>query len=204
MASKSRGLISIVLNIMVDLDKLKTQFNTIKDLDTTEIIKILGEHQDFLIKLALIVGSLWMLMGMFNDYHVKDQSLRTRMSQAQEKLEVVKARDAAMEDLNNFKSSIPKKLSEFELIALISNYAGLHHVTINSLSPAGSKDMGLYDVINISFSAASDNFKDMLLFLRKIEKSKFPLKINSWSGRQVDNGKITFEIEMSAVLIHSS
>ena len=101
-----------------------------------------------------------MVGGMFNDHRIKDQDLRTQMSQAQEKLEVLKARDAAIKDLNNFKSSLPKKLNEFELITLISNYAKLYHVTITSLSPAESKDMGLYDIINVSFNAESDNFKE--------------------------------------------
>ena len=71
---------------------------------------------------------------MFNDYHIKEQDLRARMSQAQEKLEAIKARDAAIQDFNNFKSSLPKKLNEFELITLISNYAKLYHVTIILLS----------------------------------------------------------------------
>ncbi len=202
MAGKSRGLISIVPDIMINLDKLNSQFNSIKDLDTTQLIKILSEHQNSVIKLVLIIGSLLMAVGMFNDHRIKDQGLRARMSQAQEKLEVLKARDAAIGDLNNFTSSIPKKFNEFEVITLISNYAKLHHVTITSLSPVESKDKGLYDVININFSAASDNFKDMILFLKKIEKSDFPLRVDSWSGREVENGKITFEIAISAVLIH--
>ncbi len=97
-------------------------------------------------------------------------------------------------DINNFKSSLPNKLNEFELIALISKYAKLQHVAITSLSPAESKDMGLYDVINVSFEAMCDGFKDMILFLRKIEKSEFPLRVDSWSGHEAENGKITFSI----------
>ena len=202
MASPSRDLISIVLNIMLNLDKLNSQFNDLKDLDVAELINILKEHQNFLIKLVLIMGSLLMVGGMSNDHRIKDQNLRTQLSQAQEKLEVLKARDGVIGDLNNFKSSLPQKLNEFELITLISNYAELHHVTITSLSPAESKDMGLYDIINISFNATSDNFKDMILFLRKMEKSNSPLRVGLWSGHEEEKGKITFEIAMSAVFIH--
>ena len=202
MASPSRDLISIVLNIMLNLDKLNSQFNDLKDLDVAELINILKEHQNSLIKLVLIMGSLLMVGGMSNDHRIKDQNLRTQLSQAQEKLEVLKARDGAIGEFNNFKSSLPKKLNESELITLISNYAELHHVTITSLLPAESKDMGLYDIINISFNATSDNFKDMILFLRKMEKSNSPLRVSSWSGHQEEKGKITFEIAMSAVFIH--
>ncbi len=201
MAGKSWGLISIVLNIMINLDKLNSPFN-IKDLDAAKFTKILSEHKNPLIKIALIIVSLLMVGVIFNDHRIKEQGLRARMSQAQQKLEVLKARDAAIRNLNNFKSSLPKKLNEFEIITLISDYAKLHHVTITSLSPAESKDMGLYDVINVSFDAVSDNFKDMVLFLRKIEKSNFHLRVDSWSGHEAEDGKITFSIKISAVLIH--
>jgi len=186
---------------MVDLNKLNSPLN-IKDLDLARLIDIISERQNSLIKLGLIMGSLLMVGVMFNDHRIKEQGLRAQMSQAQQKIEVLKARDAAMGDLNNFKSSLPQKLNEFELITMISNYAKLHHVTITSLSPAESKDMGLYDVIDVSFEAGSDDFNGMMLFLRKIEKSDFPLRIDSWSGHGAGDGKITFLIKISAVLIH--
>ena len=202
MVSPSRGLLSIVLNPMIDLNKLNSQLSTIKDMDVAQLIAIAKEHQNSLIKFALIVGSLLMVGRMFNDHRIQGQLLRVQMSQAQEKLEVLKARDATIRDLDDFKSSLPKKLNELELISLISNYAEAQHITIASLSPAESKDMGLYDVISLSFSATADHFKELILFLRKIEKSNFPLRVDSWSGYETDQGKITFAIVISAVLIH--
>ena len=201
MAGKPRGLISIVINMMINPNKSTSPFN-IKDMDVAQLIRLLGEHQNSLIKLVLIIGSLLMAGGIFNDHRVKEQDLRFLTSQAQEKLGVLNARDAAIQGLNHFKSSLPKNLNESELITLISNYAKSHHVIITSLSPAESKDMGLYDIISINFEAVSDNFKEMVLFLRKIEKSNFPLRVDSWSGHKAENGEITSTIGISAVLIH--
>jgi len=187
--------------MMINPNKSTSPFN-IKDMDVAQLIRLLGEHQNSLIKLVLIIGSLLMAGGIFNDHRVKEQDLRSLTSQAQEKLGVLNARDAAIQNLNHFKSSLPKNLNESELITLISNYAKSHHVIITSLSPAESKDMGLYDIISINFEAVSDNFKEMVLFLRKIEKSNFPLRVDSWSGHKAENGEITFAIGISAVLIH--
>ena len=186
---------------MSDINKVKSQFD-LKSIDAAKLAGALTEHQNSLIKLGLIVGSLIIAGLIFNDFRIKEQSVRIQMSQGQAKLDAIKEHVAAFQNLNDFKKSLPKKLNESELIALISNYASAHHVIISSLSPAESKDMGLYDVINISFHATSDNFKDMMLFLRKIEKSKFPLTVNSWSGQEVADGKMDFLIEISAVLIH--
>jgi len=202
MATKSRVLISTVHNIMINLDKITSNFD-IQNLDAAQFTKILNEHQHSLIKGVLIIGTLLMAWSMFHDYRTKEQGLRTGMSQAQEKLDALKVRDGAVKDFNNFKSSLPNKLNEFELIALISKYAKLQHVTIISLAPAESRDMGYYDAIDVSFAASSGNFKDMVLFLRKIEKSVYPLKVNSWFGNEGEDGKIAFTIAISAVLIHT-
>jgi len=190
---------------MIDFGKINSQLDlkNLKNLDVAQLTKILNDHQNSIIKFALIIGSLLIAVGMFNDHRKKDQDLRSQISQAQEKLAAISAHDAAIEAINQFKSSVPSKINEYELIALISNYAKSYHVTITTLSPAESKDMGLYDLINFSFDAESNNFKGMMLFLRNIEKSKYPLRIDSWTGREDDNGKISFTLKISAVLIHT-
>ena len=53
--------------------------------------------------------------------------------------------------------------------------------------------MGLYDSIDVNFNANADSFKDMMLFLRKIEKSNSPLRINSWSGHEETAGKLLLQ-----------
>lgn len=186
----------------MDLSKLNSLFENIKDLDIAQVSRMLAEKRDILIKSALVVGALMVAAAIFNKHHVKDQSLRDQISQAQQKLDVIKARDASVEDINKFKASLPKSINEFELITLISDYAKLHNIVIPSLSPTDNRDLGLHSVINVNFDATADSFKDMMLFLRKIEKSDVPLRIDSWMGRQEEDGKIVFTIKVSLVVIH--
>jgi hypothetical protein len=202
MTVKQRDLESLAPDIMGIFDKLNSDFDLKNAGSVDHIIKNLGEYQNSLINVGLIVVTLIIAGVMFNDHRTKDQGLRLQMSQAQDKIEAVKARDAAIQNFNNFKSSLPKKLSEFDLITLISDYAKLYHVTISSLSPAESQDKGLYDVINVNFDAESDDFKGMMLFLRTIEKSNLSIRINSWSGKEEPDGKINFDAKIRAVVIH--
>jgi len=187
---------------MLDLDKLNTQFESLKGLDAGQLSKAVKDHQNSLFKLLLVIGTIVLGVMMFNDYRAKDQDVHSRIKLLQAKLDVIKARDAAIQDLNNFKSSQRKKISEFDLITLISAYAKSENVTISSLSPAESQDMGLYDLININFTATSDDFKGLMLFIRKIEKSEYLLRINSWTGHEDGDGNINFTIQISAVQIH--
>jgi hypothetical protein len=186
--------------MMIDFKKLNSQLD-INNIDVARIVRTVGEHRNVLINVVLIIGSLLIAGAMFNSHSNKD--LRSQISQLQQKIGTIKARGAAIRDFNDFKSSLPKKVDESGLITLISDYAKIYHVKITSLAPAESRDMGLYDAVNANFNAVSDNFKNVMLFLRKIEKSKFPLRVNSWSGYEDRDGRITFAIEVSAVLIHT-
>jgi len=186
---------------MNNFDKLKSL--STDDLDAAKIAKSLSEHQTIIINFVLIVGSLILVIGMFNTNRAKDQDMHIRISQVQQKLDAIKARDTAIVNLNEFKSSLPQKLNEVELITVISNYAKLGNITISSLTPAESKNLGFYDLINVSFDAESSDFKRMMLFLRKIETSKFPLRVDTWTGHEDEAGKMTFQVNISAVIIHT-
>jgi len=187
---------------MIDLDN-NSQFS-LENLDVARLTKAISEHQNTVLKIGLIIGTLISAFVIFNGHQGKVRDLHQRTSSVQTKLDAIKARDAAIQDFDKFNSSLPKKLNEIELITLISNYAKGCHITFSSLSPSDNKDMGTYDLISISISQAqSDNFKGMMLFLRKIEKSPFPLRIDTWTGHEDEAGKITFNINISAVLIHT-
>jgi hypothetical protein len=185
---------------MINLDKLNSQID-LNNIDPAQIVKILVENQKPVI-IVVIIGSLIVAGMMFNDHHVKETALRTRMSQEQAKLDVIKARDKASQDFIDYKSSIPKELNVFELITLIQNYAKSYNDTVISYTPSQSKNMGLYNIIAVRFDMVSNDFKDMMLFLRKVEKSNFPVRVDEWSGHEGDDGKISYTIEISAVLVH--
>jgi len=187
---------------MADPNKINSQLNNLKDMDAADLVKILGDHKNSLIQVVLITVWLLIVMWMLNDHGANERLLRMQLTQGNEKIATIKDRDVAIQNLNSFKSSLPKRLNVSQLITLISDYAKACNVTINTLSPADKKDMGLYDAINITFSGESDNFKFMMLFLRKIERSSFPLKIYTWSAHVDDKEKVIFSMEISAVLIH--
>jgi hypothetical protein len=201
MAGRLQDLTYIVPDTMIDLDKLNSQLD-LKNLDGAQLAKLFKENQNSVIKLGLVIGALFLAVVMYNDFHAKDQAMHLRITQLQQKLDAIKARDGAIKDLDDFQSTLPLKINEFELITLISDYAKSNRITITTLSPAESQNMGLYDLINMNFNAVSDDFKSLMLFLRSIEKSKYPLRVNSWSGQEAADGKVTFDIQISAVLIH--
>src|SRR5260221_541374 len=105
---------------MINLDKINPQID-INNLNLAQITKLLIEYQK-IVKIVLVIGSLLLVWGMFNDYRTKGQGLKAKLAQEQEKLEAIKARDGAIQDLSKFKSSLPKEISVYDLIMLIQNF----------------------------------------------------------------------------------
>jgi hypothetical protein len=186
-----------------DLKKLQDLKNLeLKDIDGEELLILLQEHQHTLIKSFLIIVTLWMLVGMFNNAQSKEKALRAKIAQGQQKLTVLAARNIAVSDLAKFKSSFSHKLTENEFITLVSNYAKSNQVTIVSLSPAESKDMGLYDLLNISLDVVCNDFKQMEMFLRGMEKANSSIRVDSWAVHEGADGQIISEVGISAVGFH--
>jgi len=175
----------------------------LSDVNVEDITKTLSEHQNTLIKIALVVVCLGLAVMMFTDHHKKETAIHQQISQAQAKLDAIKSRDTSIQSFKDFQASLLKPVNEVEMISLVNNYAKENHVTIASLNPSEGRNLGLYDQINLSFSAHCDDFRTLMLFLRKIERSPSPLRIDSWSGHEEEDGKIVFDVNISAVLIHS-
>jgi len=185
---------------MINLDKFNTQFD-VNDIDPAQIVKLLTDNQKIVV-IAIGIFTLLIAGVMFNDFHAKSAGLRLKMSHEQGKLDVIKAREKAINDLGSFKASIPKELTVFDLITLITNYARANNIDIVSYLPSPSKDMGLFDQIDVRFDVSTSDFKGMMLFIKKIESSKYPILINSWTGSEDKDGRISFKLAISAVLIH--
>ncbi|MDE2223034.1 MAG: hypothetical protein KGK03_08190, partial [Candidatus Omnitrophica bacterium] len=134
----------------------------------------------------------------------KAEALHRQVAREQAKLNVINELNKSVQNFKEFQSSLPRRLNEFELATQISKDADQYHINLPSFNSAvPSKDKGIYDVREFGFEATADNFRDAMLFLRKVEKSQPPLKVNNWSGHENPDGSITFDIDISAVHIHS-
>jgi len=184
---------------MSEPQKLNTQID-LNNIDLNQIVQILTEYRNTALKLAVIIGALVVAGMMFNDCHTKEQVLRARISQVQQKLDVIASQQQAVKNLDDFKASFSKGINEDKIIPQITGYATAHGVSISSLSPTESQDMGLYDVIKVQLLGAAPDYKAMVLFLRDIEKSPYLFKVDLWEAN--GRGEVDFTMEISAVHVH--
>ena len=78
--------------------------------------------------------------------------------------------------------SLPPAMIENKFISELTAWAGRRGIRIKSFYPPKTKTEGFYLSTSISMSCAANNFYDAMLFLSDIERSKYALKINSFSA----------------------
>lgn len=182
-----------------DPKKLNYQID-FNNINMDQIIQILTQYQKLILKAVVILGALLIAGMIFNGYNAQNQSVRAQMTRVQQKLDVIAGRETAIKNLEDFKAAFPKGINEDKLIIQITKYATANGVSISSLSPAETQNMGLYDVIRVSLNGAARNYKAMVLFLRDMEKSPYLFKVDSWQGG--GHGQIDFAITMSVLTVH--
>lgn len=171
-----------------------------KNINMDQIIQTLTQYQKVVLKSVVILGALLMAGMIFNSYNLQNQSVRTRMSLVQQKLDAIAGRQAAIKNLEDFKASFPKGINEDKIITQITRYATANGVSISSLSPEETQNMGLYDVTKVSLSGVARDYKAMVLFLRDMEKSSYLFKVDSWQGQ--GQGEVDYSMKISVLNFH--
>ena len=182
-----------------DPKKLNYQID-FSNMNMDQIIQILTQYQKIILKSVVILGALFVAGMIFNGYNAQNQSVRAQMARVQQKLDVIAGREAAIKNLEDFKAAFPKGINEDKIITQITRYATANGVSISSLSPAETQNMGLYDVIRVSLSGSARDYKAMVLFLRDMEKSPYLFKVDSWQGG--GHGEVVFSMTMSVLTFH--
>jgi len=192
---------------MNDPKKLNPPFSLnnidLNNIDVDQIVATLTQYKSAVLMGAVIVGTLIIAWMMYNAQCIKEQGLRTQISQLQDKLDVITRQRAAVKNLNDFKSSFSAGIDDDKIITQITSYAKAHGVSISSLAPGMKQDMGLYDISSVDLVGVARNYKEMVRFLRDMEMSKFLFKLESWVGHiSGTEDAIQFNLTISVMHVH--
>jgi len=185
--------------MMSDPKKINSPFD-LNNMDMDQIIQALTQYRSAVLKFVVILGALLVAGMIWNGYNRQQQSVRAQMSLGQQKLDMITSRQVAIKNLEDFKASFPKGINEDSIITQITTYATANGVSIGSLSPEESQNMGLYDVTRFTLNGAARDYKAMVLFLRDMEKSAYLFKVDSWEGH--GEGEVEFSMKMSVLHFH--
>ncbi|MCA9409462.1 MAG: type 4a pilus biogenesis protein PilO [Candidatus Omnitrophica bacterium] len=158
----------------------------LKNINFSNLKEDLSHRLDIVINIILIIVTLFFSFKFIVKNKNTAKQLKLKMTELSEKIK-------AVEDLKNTQQSYQKFLNEFpealetdKLINLISNFAVNHHVQILSFSPAEQWKNDYYELTNIKLKILSEDYDDIINFLKEIESTSYAIRLSDWTGRLND------------------
>lgn len=163
-----------------DLSKIDIQ--DLQKLDYMKLLQELKKRPDVLITVVLVLVTLILSVNIFMKKSQELQSLQQEISKLEAKDKVIAQYDTAKKELTDFLVNIPKTLLENDLINTVTDFAVARSVQIESYTPARKQSLAIYDLTSISLNVTAAEYKNIWLFVNDIEKSKYAIRVENWSG----------------------
>ena len=158
------------------------QLKDLKNLDINKVLQILSARKTK----AMIAGfaAVTVIGGLmvFNGYRERVAGYQRQMQDLQDKMDVVRRHERSLKALKVFWAALPGELEDNKLIIQLTEYAVKNNVDIINYAPGQSKNEKLYDSSRVRLSVSAGSFKDLLAFMRMIERSPYSLRVESFSS----------------------
>ena len=184
-----------------DLNKLNIK--DLQNIDVGEVKKFLFSRLD--VSICILIGvlsaaiSIFIMVKKINDI----SSVRAEIQLKHQILAASKEQMQIKEELTKFKTGFPEKLDEESMIQAILKAASQHLAKISSFSPAQEESDQYKKTTRINLTVNTDNFDDMILFIKSIESLPYSIKIDFWSGSQPSQIDSTIKFITSNMKISS-
>jgi len=98
-------------------------------------------------------------------------------------LTAVKESTTVEEDYGNFIKTFPSSITADQLSKKISEFAVANNVQILSFTPREKKADALKEIASAEIKISSDNYKDIVRFIKDIEDAPYIIIVEKLSGR---------------------
>jgi len=166
---------------LADLSKIDVQ--DLAKIDYKKLLLDLKKRPDLIINFLAIILTVILCIHIYTKNTAEIKRMRSEIYQFDGKIKIVEGYKKSKDDLSKFIEDIPEHVGDDGLISLLTNFAVSRSVQIESFSPTRKKSTDFQDSISISLNISAERYKDIWFFIHDIEKSKYSVRINSWSGR---------------------
>jgi Tfp pilus assembly protein PilO len=196
----------------MDFSKLsQIDIKDLKNINVAQIKEILQSRLDILLSVALIAGTILATTYIYTSQQNKAQRLNNDVRMMSETLDAVKINKEAQKKFDDFLAIVPKSIEYDDLVELLSEFAVDHNVRILSFSPAQEKTTDFVVITSVNVDVSSEEFKDIVLFLKGIEDAPYTLRVDKFSasmatpafqqrgGPAPESNKIEAEITIASI-----
>jgi len=164
-----------------DLNQIKVE--DLKNVDLSLIKENLLSRPHYIINVVLVVATIAGSIHLYQRNQSETAQIKKEIVKLKDRLSAVKKQKKLEEQHKEFTADFPKIISVDDLGDKLSEFAVLHNVQIVTFSPGGSKNDNFKTINNVEINIASDDYENIILFIKEIENSSFAVRIQKWSGK---------------------
>lgn len=201
------------MNIKEAIEKLNTiNLQDLKRIDLNQLKDLLRRSPIFVLNIVFVFGSCFTAITLFNKAKLDEKNTKASNISYEEKLKAVKEQKSIKQKYQRFVNDFPKELIGRQLIDKFSELATNRNVHIISFSPTKEKSDQYTTLTTVNLSIESDDYKNIILFVKDIESFPFAVRLEKFSAAMqnsietnmnTDDKKdlINVDIEVSSVRI---
>lgn len=173
------------------MELTKLDIKDLQKVDYKQLLTDIQKQPDILFSLVLVIGALIFSLFYSQSCQKEQRTLRYQITALQKKTGLISTYNDKKEELSDFFTNLPKQVPENEIITTLTDLATKRGVKIESLTPSGGQDNKLFKTVNFRIDVSAEQYQNMWLFTRDIERSGYNLRIENWVGNLDANRKST-------------
>lgn len=202
------------MNIKEAIEKLNTlNLQDLKKIDLSQLKDLLRRSPIFVLNIVFVLGTGFTAITLFNKAKLAVKEMTASNVSYEEKLIAVKEQRKMKQELDQFVNDFPKELIGRQLIDKFSELATSRNVHILSFSPTKEKSDQHSILTTVNLSIESDEYKNIILFVKDIESFPFAVRLEKLSAEmsssietnmnneEKEKNLINADIEVSSVRI---
>lgn len=154
----------------------------IKNINAAQIKELYKSRPDIFINILLIGITLYATMYIYNGAKTKKLRLSQDATMAQAKWKVAEQLAKVDKEVKEFQSKFPKAIESDQFTSKLSEIALKNNVqTLSFAPPQKNKDENV-ELTTVSFNIASEEYPNVLTFIKDIEAAQYALRIQKVSA----------------------
>ena len=179
----------------------KFELKDFKDIKISQVKEALKNNPAVFINISLIGITIFATIYTIQQGKNSAEKLKEEISQLKEKQTIVNAQKEIQKEHDDFLAKFPKALPVNQLIEKITDFAVRHSVQILSFLPNQESSYPGYKLSTFQIHVTSDNYRNIIFFIRDIEESSYALRLERWFGKININPSKTVPSETAFNLI---
>jgi Tfp pilus assembly protein PilO len=163
---------------------------SLSSINVKQIQELLKSRLDIFINILLIVATLCATMFIYNNAQEKKQNLSQQSLMAESKWQVAEQLTKIDKDSKEFLLKFPKGIESDKFTNKLSEIATKNNVQTLSFTPPQKTSSDYVDLRTISFNIASEEYPNILAFIKDIETAPYALRIHKVSASLVETNPV--------------